>query len=175
MTAGWAALRFDWRYTAAGGRASGNRAREAAELEGVLAYAQGLPRLAAQPVVLAGKSLGAAVAYRVFRSRPEVAAVILLTPVFRDAASGDKHYPDLRAEQRPVHLLAGNRDGLNALPLMEAYARGAGAQVTVTVVDGDHGLRVSRKKDAASQAANAANIEGAMAKVVGWLEGLTGI
>ncbi len=174
VTAGWAALRFDWRYTAAGGRASGNRAREAADLERVLAYAEGLPRVAAQPIVLAGKSLGAAVAYRVFRSRPQVAAVILLTPVFRDAASGDKHYPGLRAEQRPVYLLTGNHDPLNALPMMEAYVRGAGHQVAVTVVDGDHGLQLSRKKDAASQAANAANIAGAMAKVVNWLEGLTG-
>ena len=173
VAAGWAALRFDWRYTAAGGRPSGNREREAADLEGVLAYARELPRVAAQPIVLAGKSLGAAVAYRVFRSHPGLAAALLLTPVFRDAASGDKHYPGLKAEQRPVQMLTGNRDALNSFPAMEAYVRAAtGGQVTVTVVEGDHGLQVSRKKDAASQAANATNIEGAVAKVVGWLEGL---
>ena len=73
-----------------------------------------------------------------------------------------------------MHLLTGNRDALNSLPLMEAYVRGAaGGQVTTTVVDGDHGLQVSRRKEAASQAANAANIEGAVVKVVSWLEGLS--
>ena len=136
----------------------------------MLAYARALPRTSGRPLVVAGKSLGAAVAWRVFREQLDVAAVVLLTPVFRDAGSGEKSYPGLADERRPVQLLAGNRDGLNALPLMEAYARGAsGGHVTVTVVDGDHGLQVTRKKDAASLAANRANIAAAAGQVVGWL------
>ncbi|MEE9163082.1 MAG: alpha/beta family hydrolase, partial [Candidatus Neomarinimicrobiota bacterium] len=163
---GWAALRFDWRYTTAGGGPSGNRRREVEELEAVLAYARALPRLSGRPLVVAGKSLGAAVAWRVFRARPEVAAVVLLTPVFRDAGSGEKSYPGLAGERRPVHLLAGNRDPLNALPVMHDYLRSGGENVVATVVDGDHGLQVTRKKDESSQAANRANIAAAVQQVL---------
>ena len=119
--------------------------------------------------MLAGKSLGAAVAYRVFRDRPEVAAAALLTPVFRDAAGAEKHYPGLRHERRPLLLLTGNRDPLNARPVMEAHLRGGGANLSIIRVDGDHGLELTRKKDAASRAANAANIAAAADEVVTWL------
>ena len=124
LGAGWATLRFDWRYTTGGSRPSSNRSREVEDLEAALDYARALPRLAGPPLVLAGKSLGAAVAYRVFRSRPEVAAAALLTPVFRDPAGAEKHFPGLRDERRPVLLLAGNRDPLNVRPVMETHLQG---------------------------------------------------
>ena len=170
VAAGIAAFRFDWHYMTMGGQPSGNRRKEAEDLEGVLSFVQTQPHVDSRRIVLAGKSLGAAVCYRVFRSHPEIVGALLLTPVFCDESSGPRNYPDLSGETRPLMLLAGNRDPLNKLEVMHNYASNAGRNVNISVVDGDHSLNVSRGRDPEKTALNAENINAAMEDAVRWLK-----
>lgn len=167
--ADWAVLRFDWSYTTYGGSASGNRKRETAELGAALEYLKHRPGVDSSRVVVAGKSLGSAVAYAVFANHPEVMAAVLLTPVFRNAEGAQRAYGGLADESRPVHLLTGRNDPLNNHAVMKAHLAGAGDHIVVTAVPGDHGLKVTRRKDGESEAANRANIEAAIAPVNQWL------
>ena len=167
--AGWVVLRFDWSYTTYGGGASGSRKREAAELEAALAFLGTQAVCDPNRLVVAGKSLGSAAAYQVFRSHPELSAAMLLTPVFRTAEGAGKTYAGLAQEARPVLLVTGDRDSLNKPQVMEAHLAAAGKHIVAEVVAGDHGLCLSRRKDPDSQAANRDNIDAAMAGVVRWL------
>jgi predicted esterase len=120
-------------------------------------------------LILVGKSLGAGVAYQVFRNRPDIFAALLLTPVFRDTNSGPKNYPDLPHEQRPVFLLTGSSDPLNKASVMQEYLRGAAPNVVVRIVEGNHGLEVSRARSSEAVSANRDNIRGAVIHAVDWL------
>ncbi|UCH09064.1 MAG: hypothetical protein JSU61_07390 [Fidelibacterota bacterium] len=165
-----AAVRFDWHYTTLGRQPSKDRRKEAEDLESVLSSFCTLSQVDDRRIVLAGKSLGAAVGYRIFRTHPEVAGAVLLTPVFRDDSSGQRNYPDLSQETRPLMILAGNRDPLNKLEVMHNYLGNAGKNVNVTIVDGDHGLNIFRGNDPDRAIANAENVTAAMEKVVHWLK-----
>jgi predicted alpha/beta-hydrolase family hydrolase len=107
--------------------------------------------------------------YQVFRNRPDIFAALLLTPVFRDTNSGPKNYPDLPHEQRPVFLLTGSSDPLNKASVMQEYLRGAAPNVVVRIVEGNHGLEVSRARSSEAVSANRDNIRGAVIHAVDWL------
>ena len=169
VAAGWAVLTFDWSYTTYGGGASSGRKREKSELQAALNYLRGQPEVNSGGIVVAGKSLGSAVAYAVFLDNPDLLAAALLTPVFRTADGAQRGYPGLADQKRPIHLLTGSSDPLNARPVMEAHLTGAGQHSVTTVVAGDHGLNMTRKKDDESQAANRANVEVSVKTVVAWL------
>jgi dienelactone hydrolase len=167
--AGFTTLRFDWRYTTAGGRPSSNRKRELEDLQAVLSYVESIKEIDLRRLVMAGKSLGAGVAYQAFRSRPDIFAALLLTPVFRDSNSGSRNYPDLPHEQRPVYLLTGSSDPLNKLSVMQDYLHQATPNLRVRIVEGNHGLEVSRARSPEAVSANHDNIRGAVRHAVDWL------
>jgi predicted alpha/beta-hydrolase family hydrolase len=167
--AGFITLRFDWRYTSAGGRPSSNRKRELEDLQAVLSYVESIKEIDRRLLVLAGKSLGAGVAYQAFRDRPDIFAALLLTPVFRDSNSGPRNYPDLPHEQRPVYLLTGSSDPLNKLSVMQDYLHAAAPNIQIRVVEGNHGLEVSRARSPEAASANRDNIRGAVRHAADWL------
>jgi dienelactone hydrolase len=155
-----------------GRKPSKDRRKEAEDLEGILSFVRTMDRVDNRRIVLAGKSLGAAVCYRTFRSNPEIAGAVLLTPVFRDHTSGERNYPDLPQETRPLKILAGNRDPLNNLQVMHSYLENAGENLDVAVVDGDHSLNIFRSKDPDKGSVNEENINAAVGNVVNWLTAL---
>jgi dienelactone hydrolase len=167
--AGFITLRFDWRYTTHGGRPSSNRKREVEDLQNALSYLESQAKIDNARLIMAGKSLGAGVAYHVFQTRPDLFAAMLLTPVFRDANSGHKYYPDLPQETRPVYLLTGKSDPLNKLSLMEDYLQDATPDIHVHIVDGNHGLEISRARSPDAVSANQDNIRIAVRHAVDWL------
>ena len=173
LAAGWAVLTFDWSYTTYGGSPSSSRKREKRELQAALDYLLNIDGSDARRTVVAGKSLGSAVAYALFLDNLDLLGAALLTPVMRTPEGAEKAYPGLTAQARPIHLLTGKSDPLNALPVMEAHLAGAGKQIVTTLIDGDHGLNVTRKKDEASQARNRANVAAGVRVVVRWLETLS--
>ncbi len=173
LAAGWAVLTFDWSYTTYGGSPSSSRKREKRELQAALDYLGSRPKIDRQRIVVAGKSLGSAVAYALFLDNLDLLGAALLTPVMRTPEGAERAYPGLSAQARPIHLLAGKSDPLNALPVMEAHLAGAGKQIVTTLIDGDHGLNVTRKKDETSQARNRANVAAGVRAVVRWLETLS--
>ncbi|MFC1620065.1 dienelactone hydrolase family protein [Candidatus Neomarinimicrobiota bacterium] len=167
--AGFITLRFDWRYTSTGGRPSSNRKRELEDLQAVLSYVESIKEIDPRRLVLAGKSLGAGVAYQAFRSRPDIFAALLLTPVFRDSNSGPRNYPDLPHERRPVYLLTGSSDPLNKRSVMQDYLHAAAPNVLVRIVEGNHGFEVSRARSPEAASANRDNIRGAVGHAADWL------
>lgn len=172
VAAGFVAARFDWRYHAKGGEPAEDLASEVADLEAVLDRVKADPRVDPARVVLAGKSLGTMVAYRVLRKRPEVKGAVLLTPIFRSKESQETHYPDLPGLDRPVTFLVGDNDAGNCqLPVMyEAIAQVKAPLAKAVVVAGNHSLEVAPRGDAA----NGPNLRAATAIAVHWLGLLAG-
>jgi predicted esterase len=171
---GFITLRYDWRYTTTGGKPSSNRRREEEDLKSVLAFLDSVHQADANKIFLIGKSLGAGIAYREFHSRPDLFAAVLLTPVFRNMNNGTKNYPGLPEETRPVYILTGRSDPLNNYTLMQDYLHGAGNNVVVSVVDGDHSLNISRAPGSDTETINLENIRFAMQQVMSWAISLGG-
>lgn len=97
-------------------------------------------------------------------------AALLLTPVFRDSNSGLRNYPGLPQEQRPVYLLTGSSDPLNKLSVMQEYLSEAGPHIRTNIVEGNHGLELSRGRSPEAISANRNNIRAAVKPAVDWLQ-----
>lgn len=172
VKAGFVAARFDWRYFAKGGEPAEDLAPEVADLEAVLERVKADPRVDPTRIVLAGKSLGTMVAWRVLRKHPEVKGAVLLTPIFRSKETQETHYPGLAGMDQPVAFLVGDNDAGNcALPVMyEALAGVKAPLAKAVVVAGNHSLEVAPRGDAA----NGPNVRAAVAIAVHWLGLLAG-
>lgn len=172
VAAGFVAARFDWRYYAKGGEPAEDLAPEVADLEAVLERVKADPRVDPARIVLAGKSLGTMVAWRVLQKHPEVKGAVLLTPIFRSKETQESHYPGLVGMDRPVAFLVGDNDAGNCqLPVMfEALAGVKAPLAKAVVVAGNHSLEVAPRGDAA----NGPNVKAAVAIAVHWLGLLAG-
>jgi len=117
--AGFAALRFDWRfYKQAGARPSEGLTTEVADLNEIVAFARSDNRLDADRIFLAGKSLGSVVTWRVASSASQIRAAYLLTPICRQLGENGRNanYQGLLATEKSIVLVFGNRDPLCPLP-----------------------------------------------------------
>ncbi len=170
--AGWLVLAFDWRYTTAGGNPSSTRKKELADLEAALAYLMSRADVRHDRIVLAGKSMGSALAYQVFLDHPELFGAALLTPVFRSTEGAERSYQGLSDQLRPILILAGDKDPLNNLDIMNGHISGHGSSLVVSLVQGDHGLNITRSQSPEKQAINRAHIDTSMAHMVKWLKAL---
>lgn len=145
---GVAVFRFNWAYmgTEPRGRPSPDLSLELADLQAVLAEARRHPRVDAQRLVVAGKSLGSGLAWRLFRQDAALRAAVLLTPVcsrVRQAGQppvpeARENYPGLDAELRPSLWIAGDQDPLCAAPVLYGFAASAPPVARVAIVGGDH-------------------------------------
>ncbi len=93
---GYVALRFNFRYVDARGQASRDLAAEEDDLLGAVRFAR--KALSSQPIIVAGKSMGARVCARA-SADPDVAGVIALGyplhPMFRPEARNPPEWPRL--------------------------------------------------------------------------------
>ena len=89
-------------------------------------------------IVILGKSFGSVVAWKVFRSRKDYLAGILMTPLC--AEEGDSHYPISSEEVRPVLLIAGDNDPYCKLNLVRRLLGVLGARTELQIVPGNHRL-----------------------------------
>ncbi len=171
-SAGWLVVTFDWRYTISGGRASSTRKKELADLEAALAYLVSRDDVSQNRIIIAGKSMGSTLAYKVFGEHPELFGVALLTPVFRSTEGAERNYHGLSAQLRPVFIVAGESDPLNNLDIMNDHISGHRSSLVVSLVQGDHGLNITRGKAPEQQAINRAHIDTCMSHLVEWLKEL---
>ena len=161
--AGFASIRFDWRYTAEKGDASPQLVREIEDYRAVVAWARSDPRFRGMPVYASGKSLGTMAAARVFAEDPALAGAVLLTPVCRDAQETESFYGKLRAESRTVAWIQGASDPV--CPLDTLYRWAIGTKVALTVLPGNQSFVVK----AGDKAANDAVSRDAASVAVRWL------
>lgn len=167
LAAGFAAWRFNWRYYATGGQASGGLRQELQDLAALLASLRQDRRVDPARIVLAGKSLGSIVVHQVARSDGQVRGELLLTPVVRRPEGLERHYPGLGEPVRAVILVGDNDPGNCPLPVLY-QALGGRRGVAVVVVAGDHGLATGEP------GSEAPHVAAAVQAMVYWMQVLTG-
>jgi len=135
--AGLVAARFDWRYHTNGGEPRDDSSDVVADLRAVLFGLMSHPRVDNKRIAIAGKSMGSAVGWNVFRAE-RVAAIALLTPLAPTNDMRAKTYPGFAGEERPIFLVGGKGDPFAAS--LGALALSSPSQVTTLLVGGGHGL-----------------------------------
>lgn len=164
--AGFAVFTFNWHYFSAGEAPSEDLVREIEDMRAVVQHARSHPRVDGERLVIGGKSLGSAVASRVFATDDSLAALILMTPVLPNEEAATEDYPGLLREKRPALVVLGEGDqDACLLPVLYATLAKAARTVPVVVVGGDHGLNIGSPEDPAT----APNIAVANAAIVQWL------
>ena len=142
--AGFASLRFDWRFYREGGaRPSKGLTIEVADLNEIVAFARSDNRLDTDRIFVAGKSLGSLVAWRVASADSEVRATYLLTPICRQVGDNGQNgnYPGLLETEKPTVLVLGNRDPLCPLPNLYKWLGSANDNISALVFGGNHGMK----------------------------------
>lgn len=141
---GIAVYRLDWAYRVAGTPFAAQPRDKLAEIEDMrtaLRLAQNDPSIDRTRILLAGKSLGSVIAWKLLRITPEIKGAILFTPVCDpkenpDAPAG--FYPDLGAEQRQRLWIMGDVDPVCPVPLFHRYLADGGAADRLAVISGNH-------------------------------------
>jgi predicted esterase len=168
IASGIAVFRFNWSYypkSGPDGRAQDDWSVESHDMKAVLESALADSRIAKGKVVLAGKSRGSIIAWRVLQSTPEAKAAVLLTPVCSRASKENPapqpvdYYRGSGSEMRPVLMISGDNDPYCSTPLLYQFAASYGGPLRLAVIRGNHSLEVGNNKDAANAGPNAANVE----------------
>lgn len=129
--------RFDYPYMAAG--------RKRPDRHPVLlqAHLEALDALAADEVVLVGKSMGSRIGCHAALERPVRAAICLGYPLV--SASGKVRDEVLKAQRQPVFFVQGTRDRMAPLDQLDAVRAAMSVPTGVHVVEtGDHGLALTK-------------------------------
>jgi len=137
---GIAVYRFNWAYWVKdpkAGTQSADRRNEIEDFTTVLNLARNDSRIDKTRIVVAGKSLGSIIAWRVFRKTPEVTAALLLTPVC-SKPNADANYPEFGNETRKSAWILGDTDPV--CNVTEIYRFGSQAKVAahIAVIHGNH-------------------------------------
>lgn len=162
LARGLAVFRFNWTYYSRTprGTPSADLSLELRDMQAVIAHMREHPRVNAQGITVAGKSLGSVVAWRAWSADPQLRAAVLLTPVCTQGGSqpvAAQNYPLERAAQaRPVLFIAGHRDPLCHASTLLDFSAQAGPQARAAIVGGDHNFEYRElpadKADASRQA-----------------------
>lgn len=184
--AGVAVIRFEWSYCSGDRQVdrgpSEDYAKEIEDMQTVLTFAQGYTFGDYQRLILAGKSLGSVVAYKLFTMDTSLKALLLLTPVCSyttDANDnplpdpiplGEINYPNLKNETRPIMMALGNRDPYCLTPLLYDFLKDTKIGRVSTVVGvGDHGLRSFNQDQELDKLQTSANINAIFPPIFNWI------
>lgn len=183
--AGFTVVRFEWAYCLKDPTQpipSDNLKNEIEDYAAVLKYAQALPSVDADKIILAGKSLGSIVAYSVFQATANAKALILLTPICSYTTDENNNplpepqrvceesYPGLKKDTRPVMMTMGDRDSLCILNVLFDYLKDSAGNIQVSVAGGDHGFRLKKADKTVDEAKTQRNIESVMAVLLNWAD-----
>jgi hypothetical protein len=167
---GVAVFRFDWAYytkDGSRGKRSVDFSAEVQDMKAVLEAARSHSQIDKARIVLAGKSLGSIITWKLLQSSPDARGGVLLTPVCSrvskdsptPAPKAEINYPELAFEKRPLLMVSGENDPLCSTPILYRYAGLSGGPLRVSVIGGNHALESGDKKDSAFTKQNAANID----------------
>lgn len=127
VSAGWAVLRFNFRGIGASEGTSSIGIEEVKDAEAALQEA--IRRAGSLPVALAGWSFGAAVAVRLARTHPELAALVAIAPAVVEKPGITAGLPAAQEVTltMPTLFVVGANDDLTAPPACASWAEEAGA------------------------------------------------
>jgi dienelactone hydrolase len=164
-TAGVVVFRFDWNYYSSDpqkGQPSNGFTKEQEDMQAVLNLAMADARVDPRQIIIAGKSIGSVVAFRVFSQNPSAKALVLLTPLCTSrtnegpVAVGALEYPRLTSVTKPVVISLGNSDPSCSVPHLYELLKGSTGNIATIVAGGDHGLNVVSDLESPRNAANIA-------------------
>jgi len=144
---GYPAVKFNFPYTAQGRRAPDRGPVLEACYRHVLDAVRADPDLSARRIVIGGKSLGGRIASHVAAGGAPVAGVLLLGYPLHPAGKPDQlRTAHLGAIRVPMLFVAGTRDALCTLPLLQQTLAGLPAATTLHVVaGGDHSFDLPKR------------------------------
>lgn len=183
--AGFTIVRFEWAYCLKDPSQpipSTDLKNEIEDFVAVLEFAKTHESVDADKITLAGKSLGSAVAYSVFRANPSARALALLTPIcsYTTDEAGlplnqplrvcEENYPGLAKEVRPVQMAMGDRDSLCLLDVLYDYLKDSSGNIHVNVAAGDHGFRLKQADGSPDAKRTSRNIETVVNGLLNWAD-----
>lgn len=165
ITAGWAVLRFDFGYVAAGGRPSRAERPDSAERAdyraALAALVDALPPRS--PVIAAGKSYGGRIATFLVAQGgddPLLARVhgvlVFGYPIAPPSGARPADVDALRSLGRPALVVQGSRDALGPLAVLESALAGIPDARIAVVEGGDHSYRAAGGRTAVARLENEA-------------------
>jgi dienelactone hydrolase len=180
---GYVVYRFNWNYFSAEpkGEPTLDGEKEILDMQAVVALARQDARVDEERLLVAGKSLGSRIAYRVFQRDPALKALALLTPVCTSlyddkdelrpvpVPSGEENYPGLASLSRPVLFATSDQDPNCQLTMLFDFLKPFGSRYPMTVVGGNHSWDVVKGVDDATNARNKANRAVGIGFVTHWL------
>lgn len=187
--AGYSTVRFEWAYCQNDPLSlpSPFLVDEMDDLETALSYVRGNSEFDQNHIVIAGKTQGSFVAYRVFVRQPLVQALALLTPVCTYTVDnenqplptpimvGHENYPYLALQRRPILILAGSQDKSCLLSALDELLVEASPNVEKRIVNGDHAFRVFNRDGKLDETATFRNHQAAASALTTWLTRITKI
>lgn len=176
---GVAVIRFEWNYCNTHPKTpipSDDLKNEIEDFETVLEHTRFLTQIDKSRITIAGKSLGSVVAYSVFAQDAASKTLVLLTPVCsyvtgqdgKPLAVGEKNYPKIKEDSRPILMTMGNSDTLCLIPVLDDFLKDAKSNISTFKAEGDHGFRVKDGAGNIDQAKTDANIAAVMDSILNW-------
>ncbi len=151
----YAIFRFEWSYCGtASEHPSAGLKNEIEDMTTVLEFAKKQASIDPSKIVIAGKSMGSGVAYRIFSQHPELKAAALLTPICsyttdendkplpEPVSVCDRSYPHLKEDPRPILMTMGNQDENCVLPVLFDFLKDSKGNIQTFVAGGDHGFQI---------------------------------
>ena len=173
-------LRFNWHFFTSNGTSSEDLSKEVKDMTAALKYLKSLPKVDTYKIMVAGKSLGSVVAYKMFKRNPYLLSLYLLTPLCTwhwdeqgkqvyPFPIGEMKYPKLNDELRPVHITLGNKDVLCMPEMLYDFLKVSNGNISTTVFGGDHGMNLRKWHDPTYKDRNEANVKAAVDTTSHWM------
>jgi hypothetical protein len=179
----YAIFRFEWSYCGtASEKPSAGLKNEVEDMITVLEFAQKQASVDPSKIVIAGKSMGSGVAYRIFSQHPELKAAVLLTPICsvttdennnplsEPVSICDKSYPHLKEDLRPVLMAMGNQDENCVLPVLFDFLKDSKGNIQTFVAGGDHGFRIYDSHGDVDAIKTQNNIDTVVSVLFNWMD-----
>ncbi|MBC3928539.1 alpha/beta hydrolase [Undibacterium sp. CY21W] len=151
VAAGFAVCRFNWCFYESdplAGQPSSALQDELEQLKEVIGQLRAESRVLPAQVHVVGKSFGSIVAWQALRDDAELKNGVLMTPLFDEMQDGqpcnvtDTYSPGLLAESRPLQIVCGDNDPHCTVASVHRVANHAVANITLTLLRGDHLLQI---------------------------------
>ena len=182
---GLIAYRFNWNYYSTdpkNGQPSDDLSNEVQDMQAVVNLAKTDVRVDTSALILAGKSIGTLVSYKIFKTEPSAKALVLMTPLCTSnyddngnalpspLASAAQNYLEFASVNRPVEMVLGNRDPNCSVPMLYDFLKDTRGNVATVVIGGDHSWNVTNGTDPNSTRRNSDNVAAGVAAVSHWID-----
>lgn len=176
---GFTLVRLYWAYCVAdpaNGAPSEDLKFEKEDLLTALKNTQDLFHYQESNTFIGGKSLGTWVSFEVFKDRPLLRGLVLLTPVCTDSSDEknvrnafSENYLGLEKETRPVLLVQGNADPLCQNTHFQEFVQDKPGNFVPLVVRGGHGLGIANSDGTFDATVTAKNLDVISHWIFTWL------